>query len=201
MKDPLFGNKVAAAVLSALLLVFGLPQLTAALMGGGHHGGHDDELHLAYCCVELDFDSSGASEAPAEIPLAVLLTEASASTGERRSGICVACHTFNEGGSNGTGPNLWGIVGREVASVPGFGYSSALKEFGGVWTYERLDAYLENSQAYVPGTTMVQRFAKADQRADLLAFLQTMSSEPFPFPEPPAGEPAETAAAEDIAVE
>ncbi|WDI32836.1 c-type cytochrome [Hyphococcus flavus] len=196
MKDPLFFNKVAFSVLAALLLIFGLPQLTAAIFGGGHHGG-GDELHLAYG-GEVNLDTGGPVEEAPEVDLGTLLANADASAGERRSAICKSCHTFEQGGANGTGPNLWNIVGGQVAQTAGFNYTSALRDFGGSWTYERLDAYLKNSQEYIPGTAMVQRFPRDTQRADLLAYLATLTNgDPVAFPEPaPAPEPEETADAE-----
>lgn len=202
-KDPLLGNKIAAAVLAALLLIFGLPQLVAALTGGGgHHGGEAQELHLAYCCVDLETEAAApAGEDQAD--LATLLANASAAAGERRAALCKSCHTFEQGGANSTGPNLWDVVGNPVANNPGFNYTSALKSFGGDWTYERLDQFIANSQEFVPGTAMVQRFANPEQRADILAFLQTLSDDPVPFPEPEAGtqddEPAPAEAAEEQA--
>lgn len=181
-KDPLFSNKVAAAVLTALLLIFGLPQLAKVIFGGGHSAG-GDELHLAYCCVDLE--SEADTDAPEEVyDLGRLMASASAASGERRAALCKSCHTFEEGGAQGTGPNLWDIVNRPVAGVSGYNYSSALKEAGGVWTYERLDPYLANSQEYIPGTAMVQRFPQDDRRADLLAYLGSLSNDPAPFPEP-----------------
>ena len=200
MQDPLFGNKVAAALLTAGLLIFGLPQLTAALFGGGHHGGaHGDELHLAYG-GDIALETSGPVETTAPVDLGTLLANASAAGGERRAALCKSCHTFEEGGANGTGPNLWNIVNRQVANHAGFNFSSALKEAGGVWSYDRLDLYLKNSQEYIPGTAMVQRFARDDQRADILAYLATLSPNPVPFPEPApiaAEQSAEESAAED----
>ena len=196
MNDPLLSNKIAAAVLTALLLIFGLPQLTKALFGGGHHGGeHEGELHLAYG-GELDLGgSAGPAEAAPEVDLGTLLANASASSGERRAALCKSCHTFDKGGANGTGPNLWAIVNRPVAGHEGFNYTNALKEAGGEWTYERLDHFLENSQQYIPGTAMVQRFAKPEQRADILAYLGSLADDPVPFPAPIA--PAEDAPAEE----
>lgn len=201
MNDPLLANKIIAAVLAALLLIFGLPQVTAALFGGGHHGGEHGELHLAYGGeLELDTGAAHAEEAP-QADLGTLLAAASAAGGERRAGICKSCHNFEKGGPNGTGPNLWGVVDRPVASHEGFNYTGALKEAGGAWTYERLDHYLENSQEYIPGTAMMQRFAKPEQRADLLAFLQTLSDTPVPFPAPAAAPAEEEHAAEEPASE
>lgn len=193
-KDPLLSNKIAGAILAALLLVFGLPQLTAALMGtGGHHGGEAEELHLAYCCVDLETEAAAPGE-DAEADLGSLLADASAAAGERRAALCKSCHTFGQGEPNSTGPNLWNVVGSPVANNSGFNYTSALENFGGEWTYERLDAFIHNSQEFVPGTAMVQRFANAKQRADILAYLQTLSDDPVPFPEPAAPEAsAETA--------
>lgn len=202
MNDPLLSNKIAAAGLTALLLIFGLPQLAKALFGGGgHHGGGGGELHLAYGGdLELGAGSAPAEEAP-KADLGTLLAGASASGGARRAALCKSCHTFEEGGANGTGPNLWGVVGREVASHAGFNYTSALKDAGGVWTYERLDLYLKNSQEYVPGTAMVQRFPRDDQRAEILAYLGSLSASPVPFPAPAAAAPAYEAAAEEAPAE
>ena len=80
--------------------------------------------------------------------------------------------------------NLWNIVNREVGGVAGFNYSGALTEFGGVWTYERLNEYIKDSQSYVPGTGMAQRVGRDDQRADILAYLGSLSANPVAFPAP-----------------
>jgi len=198
MNDPLFVNKLAGALLTALLLFFGLPQLAGALTGG-HGGGHHGALKLAY---PIDFAVKGGSAAEtAPVDLGALLASASAEAGERRAAICKSCHTFEKGGAASAGPNLWDIIERPVASVSGFNYSSALKEFGGAWSYDRLDQYLKNSQGYVPGTAMVQRVPKDGQRADLLAYLASLADNRVAFPPPaPAIEvPAETEAAADTA--
>lgn len=182
-KDPLLSNKIAGALLGALLLIFGLPQVAGALFGGGHHGGGHEELHLAYCCVELE-TTADPNAGEKVVDLGAMMSEASMTAGERGSGLCASCHTFNEGGPNGTGPNLWNIVGRPVGGVAGFNYSSALTEAGGNWTYERLDAYLENSQEYLPGTSMVQRIGRDEKRAELLVYLGSLSDNPITYPAP-----------------
>ncbi len=192
--DPLLFNKIAAAALTALLLVFGLPQLANALFGGGHHGGGHEELHLAYCCVELDTGSHGGGDEEPAFDLGAALAAADPAAGQRRSAICASCHTFEKGGRDGTGPNLWDIVGRDVANVSGFGYTAALQSAGGQWTYERLDGYLKNSQGYIPGTAMVQRLPQDDRRAQVLAYLSTLSDNPVPFPAPAVVEAADDAA-------
>jgi cytochrome c len=186
MQDPMFFNKLAAAVLVALLLFFGLPQLATALRGGHHGAKHEEGAHpfpqypIAYAT------EGGGGEAAGLVDFATLLAAADPRAGERRAALCKSCHTLTKGGANGTGPNLWGVVGRAVAAHDGFKFTEALKGAGGEWSFERLNAYLENSQGYVPGTAMVQRFPKADQRAEIIAYLNTLSDSPLPLPTPAA---------------
>jgi len=129
---------------------------------------------------------------------------ASAAAGGRVSAKCQACHSFDQGGPNLTGPNLYGVVGRQSASVGGFGYSAAMREWGGEWTYENLDAYLKNPSGYINGTAMsFIGLRKDDERAAMIAYLAQQSDNPPAFPEPlPEEEPAaEEPAAEDGAAE
>lgn len=185
MKDPLFFNKIAGAGLSALLIFFGLPQLAMALRGG-HHGGHHVEGHpFPQYPVAFAVEGGGAEEGP-KADFATLLATADPAGGERKAALCKSCHTFEKGGANGTGPNLWGVVGRPIAGHAGFNYSKALKDAGGVWDFERLQAFLENSQAYMPGTAMVQKFPNPEHRAQIIAYLNTQSDAPLPLPTPAA---------------
>ncbi|ADM08861.1 cytochrome C [Parvularcula bermudensis HTCC2503] len=200
MKDPLYGNKVAAAILTTLLLAFGLPitisTLTKVFSHHGHHEADEENpFGLAYIPAEIELGPTAAGEEEEEIDLGTLMANASVERGQRAAGLCGSCHTFQEGEPNGIGPNLWGIVGRDIASHGGFSYSSALQGLEGDWTYERLDPYLENSQAYVPGTQMAQMVRKEEKRADLLAYLGSLSNDPVPYPAP-APAPEETAEAE-----
>lgn len=199
MKDPMFFNKIAAAGLIALLLFFGLPQVATALRGGHHGGGHGEGHEgepshpFPQYPVAFATEAAGGGEA-APVDFATLLAAADPKAGERKAALCKSCHTFEKGGPNGTGPNLWGVVGRPVAGHEGFNYTAALKAAGGEWSFDRLSSYLENSQAYIPGTAMVQRFPKAEQRAEIIAYLRTLSDSPVTLPEPSA--PAEAASAE-----
>ncbi|MEL6112739.1 MAG: c-type cytochrome [Pseudomonadota bacterium] len=196
MNDPLFGNKAAAAVLSALLLIVGLPVVAHSVYagsshGGGHggdHGGKEAQVFPQYP-VELDFGPSIVVETKVA-DLGTMMASAETARGEKGVRACASCHSFNEGGPHLQGPNLWNVIGRPIASAEGYGaYSSALKGKGGVWTYEAMSAFLYNSQEYAPGTAMNQKIKKDAKRADILAYLGSLSADPIPFPEPAPAEP------------
>jgi len=125
--------------------------------------------------------------APApELDLATLLVAADITVGERRARICATCHTFNDGGRTGVGPNLWSIVGGDIAASAAFDYSDALTAESGNWTFEKIDAFLLNPGKAVPGNKMAfQGIRRARDRADIIAFLRMQGATQIPFPEPP----------------
>jgi len=135
---------------------------------------------------------AGGAAAPAKAevaPIAPLLAKADMDEGAKVFKKCEACHNAEKGGPNKIGPNLYGVVGRPIASHPGFSYSSALKEFskGGkeTWTYDHLNHFIHGPREYVPGTAMTFPGVKKDQeRADVIAYLHTLSDNPVPFPKP-----------------
>lgn len=134
-------------------------------------------------------------------PVTPLLAAADVAAGEKISSRCTACHTFDQGGANRVGPNLWNIVGAPKAHIEGFSYSNVIAEMEGNWTYEDLNAFLASPREYAPGTKMTFAGLRSVQdRANLIAWMRTLSDNPEPLPEPTAAaEPAEggeTSAAE-----
>jgi cytochrome c len=104
------------------------------------------------------------------------------------------CHAFNKGGAAVVGPDLYGVVGRKIASVEGFNYTPALKAHEGDWTFEKLDAWLTNPAAFAPGTAMAfPGIPDTKKRADVIAYLNANSDSPLPLPKA-GGAPAEKAA-------
>ncbi|CAN7233679.1 cytochrome c family protein [Phenylobacterium sp. LjRoot225] len=133
-----------------------------------------------------------AAPAP-QVDLGTLLAAADVKKGRQTALVCSSCHTFDQGGQDRIGPGLWGVVGRPVASRGTFTYSSALAAQTGSWTYERLDHYLLNPAKDVPGNKMAfAGLRKAQDRANLIAFLSTLSASPVPFPKPETPKTVET---------
>src|SRR5262249_3702816 len=123
-----------------------------------------------------------------EKPIAVLLASASVEKGQSTAKQCQACHTFEKGGPNRVGPNLYGIVGDERGhGRNGFNFSAAMKAKGGKWTYDDLNKFLASPKEFVPGTAMTFAGLSRDtQRADVIAYLRTLSDNPEPLPKPEA---------------
>lgn len=180
-------NKVAASILCGLLLIWGLRIFSDALF-------HVEPLAAnAYVVegVEVAAVDTAGPAVPEGPSLAVLLAEASADSGERVFRKCQACHTLEQGGRNGTGPNLYDVVGRALGATAGFRYSDALLGHGGDWGYEELDAYLENPRKAIPGNKMsFAGLRKTTDRADVIAYLRGYGDNPPPLPEAPADQPS-----------
>ena len=124
-----------------------------------------------------------STAAPAQQPIENLLASASVEHGAQVAKQCGICHNFQEGQGPKIGPDLYGVVGRQVASIPSFNYSAALKAMGGTWTFDALNKWLLDPRADAPGTAMTfAGLANEKQRADVIAYLNTLSKTPQPLP-------------------
>jgi cytochrome c len=170
--------------------------------GGESRPGQRDMLlgyvrNIAAATVPVGQDAAPAIPAT-PVDLGTLLAAADPARGERTAQICAACHSFVAGGPNRVGPNLHGIVGRPVASHPGFAYSAALAAVGGRWSYESLDRFLTSPSRAVAGTKMTfAGLRNPRDRAHLIAYLARISpgAPPFPAPKPVAESAAASATA------
>lgn len=166
--DSMTFTKASAAVIGAFL-IFLLGKWAAAAMYdvGGHHG--DEQAYV----IEVD-DGGEAEEEVAEVSIEEMLASADIGKGERVFNKCKACHKI-EDGANGTGPHLYGVVGRDKGSVDGFGYSDTIAGMEGDWTPANLSGFLANPREYAPGTSMgFAGLKKIEDRANLIAYLDSI---------------------------
>ena len=174
-------NKISGAVLGTLLLVLGLSNLSGILF---HVDKPNPEKPGFFVEVAEAAVVEGGETPAAAKSIGLLLASADAAKGMTESKACAACHVFDKGGANKTGPALWDIVERQKASAGGFAYSEGLKATAAdKWTYENLNTFLTAPKAYVKGTKMAFGGIKNDaKRANLISYLASLSDAPKPFP-------------------
>ncbi len=169
------GNKLVAAVLTAGVTL-GLCGVVASLLVRPHV---PHEAHIAIAGAEGGATHAAAAPAaPAIEPIGPLLANADVAKGQqlvRR--LCASCHTFNEGGRAGVGPNLFGVVGGPHAHMEGFNYSPALRGMHDKpWSYEELNHWIASPRTYAPGNRMsFGGISNVQQRADVIAYLRSIS--------------------------
>jgi cytochrome c len=173
-------NKTVGAVLSALLVIFA-GKTTLDIVYKEHK---PEKPGWALPITEPAAASKGPA-APFDATKVVgLLPKANPENGQEGFRKCLTCHTPQKGGPNGTGPNLWGVVGRKPGSQPGFAYSEAMKNKGGEWTWDALATYLHDPRGSVPGNKMAFPGIKDEtDLADVLAYLRKLSDSPPALPQ------------------
>ena len=196
MASSLEGNKILASILTA-----GVIAMSSGLIAGLIYYPETLSENAFPIAVEVADATSGDDAGSGEESALALLASADSAAGAKQAKKCTSCHTFEEGGADKIGPNLWDLVNQPIANNAGFAYSDALStKSGETWTFENLDAFITNPKGWAPGTKMsFAGIKKTSQRADLLLYMRDQSGNPAPLPEAPAADEAvadESAAAE-----
>lgn len=190
-------NKVLGAILACCLA------LLALNIGAGAIFTPDKPAKPGYAIAVKEIGAEKAAPAAPSLPIEALLASASAEKGAAAAKQCAACHTFEKGGPNRVGPNLYDIVGHERGTGRGgFNFSAAMKAKGGTWTFDELNKFLKDPRGYIPGTNMTfAGLTRDSQRADVIEYLRRQSDKPVEVPKvaaapeaPPAGGAAPPAA-------
>jgi cytochrome c len=183
-------NTVAGWVLGAGIVFLGAWLVTGEMF----HAGRPEKMGYPIPGVAAESEGEGAQEQP----IANFLRTADASRGEGVFRKCTACHTINQGGANGLGPNLWGRMGAPIASIAGYSYSEPLRSHSGeTWGWDNMSAWLASPRTFAPGTKMTfAGLSDPQDRADLMVYLNSQGSS---LPLPAAGPEGADAQGENAA--
>ena len=185
--DELGFNKIAAAALATFLAFFGIRTLADAVVP-------EPDFEAVYV-PDVVIDDGSGEEAPSDPlhndPRFIAAMDASAGATVFRK--CQSCHNVERGGPNGTGPNMWGVMGRTMGTHQGFAYSAAMRSRAAPWTWEEMNNFLIRPKDWIPGTAMNYiGLRNWEDRAAVMAYLNENTDNPLPIPE--AVEPVEAMA-------
>lgn len=179
-------NTIAGWVLAALFAALGLGQVSGLIF-------KSEPLEKPGYPIEGAVEASAAGPAVPDVPIELMMASADITKGAEVFKKCASCHTVTQGGKNGIGPNLWGIVGEAIAKPKaGYAFSDVLKAKGGKWDFATLNEWITNPRKFASGTKMsFAGLANPQDRANVIVYLNAQGSN-LPLPPVPAAAAANT---------
>ncbi|MFV1011193.1 cytochrome c family protein [Wolbachia endosymbiont of Nasonia vitripennis] len=170
-------NKIAASILLSGLIIMIVSNVVDILY-------NPEDYKIEHQTIVAASNEPQQKIEQVALDIGELMQNASFEKGKSAAKKCIACHSFEKGGMNKVGPNLWNVVGNKKAHLgSSFNYSKALLEKGGKWEYEELFAFLKNPKAYIKGTRMAfAGISNPQEIADLVSYLRSMSDSPVALP-------------------
>ena len=179
-------NKIIGAVLFAGFVAMTAGLVAEGLYTGtiGEHSEHDAKRGYSIATMDVVSDAQAAPVDAGPVDITPFMAKADVEAGKKVAKKCAACHTFDKGGKNGVGPNQWGLVGSHFAHNSNFSYSDAVKAMKDkTWGFQELSEFLANPKKHIPGNKMsFAGMSKPQDRANLIAYLNTLSDSPLPLP-------------------
>jgi cytochrome c len=169
-------NKLVAAILVTVLIVFGIGEISDVIFKVNKTGV------IAYK-VEEPAGSSDEAKAESSVEISSLLSLGDVTHGEKVFKKCAACHSINKDGKNKIGPKLYNVVGKATGATSDYKYSKALISYSKTWTFEELNGFLIKPAKWIKGNKMGFAGLKNDKdRASVILYLNQNSDNPQPLP-------------------
>jgi|TARA_B100001029_G_scaffold178346_1_gene184900 cytochrome c len=169
-------NKIVAAVLATVLVVFGINKFGDILF-------HTEKPAQSAYKVEKVELAVATSSGTSQVDIKELLAMGDVAHGEKVFKKCSACHMIAAGGKNMIGPNLWSIINKKTGADPNYKYSKALAAYGKEWTFDEMNGFLIKPSAHVKGTKMAFAGLKKEKdRASVILYMNSKSDNPIPTP-------------------
>ena len=171
-------NKIIAAILATVVVVFGINKVTDIIFTP------DKPQQSAYKVEKIEPTlASSSNTGQAAVGINELLAMGTVEHGEKVFKRCSACHMIAAGGKNMIGPNLWSIIGKQTGVASGYKYSKALAAYGKEWSFEEMNGFLIKPSAHIKGTKMAFAGLKKEKdRASVILYMNSKSDKPLPTP-------------------
>ena len=176
-------NKIIASIIITMIVIGIISIFGDLIFTKSNNEAVENAYHIDINVLQNGNEASNSQDVESSESISLLFASESLEKGEKIFKKCSACHTYRKNGANKVGPNLWNIVNKTKASVPGFAYSKELSEYGGIWGFNELSSFLHKPKEYIKGTKMnFSGLKKAEDRANLILFLLEQAEEPAALP-------------------